>query len=210
MQPISVLVLAGGQSLRMGTNKALLKIDGRETLIARVVSNLRPLSDDLVVVTNTPEHYAGLPVRFTGDQFPNAGPLAGLHAGLHAARHPWSLVVACDMPLVDHRLVRFMILLSEGHDVVVPRRDGELEPLHALVNKACLPAIERRLQAGQRRVIAFYPDMRVRIVEPGEVAIFDPEGRSFFNANTPEDWQRLQPLLKKRPARLSSDEAQAA
>jgi len=206
VQPISILVLAGGQSQRMGSNKALLRIDDRETLIARVVRNLRPLSDDIVVVSNSPELYADLAVRQTGDLFPGAGPLAGLHAGLCAANHPWSLAVACDMPLVDHRLVRFMILLSEGHDLVVPRWHEELEPLHALVSQACVPAIEGRLKAGERRVISFYRDVRVRVVEPSEIGIFDPEGRSFFNANTPEDWQRLQPLLKKRAPRRPAEE----
>ena len=121
MESISIVVLAGGQSQRMGSNKALLRIDDRETLIERVVNNLKPLSDDIVLVSNAPELYADLPVRQTADLFPGAGPLAGLHAGLQTARHPWSLVVACDMPLVDHRLVRFMILLTQGHDLVVPR-----------------------------------------------------------------------------------------
>lgn len=200
-------MLAGGQSQRMGSNKALLRIDDRETLIERVVRNLKSLSDDIVVVSNTPELYADLPVRQTSDQFSGAGPLAGLHAGLQAAQHPWSLVVACDMPLVDHRLVRFMILLTQGHDLVVPRWNGDFEPLHALAHQTCLPAIETRLKAGQRRVISFYPDVRVRVVEPHEIGIFDPEGRSFFNANTPDDWQRLLPLLKKRGSRRSTEEA---
>jgi molybdopterin-guanine dinucleotide biosynthesis protein A len=189
----------------MGTNKALLRIDDQETLIGRVVRSLRPLSDDIVVVSNSPELYADLGVRQTGDLFAGIGPLAGLHAGLSVAQHPWSFVVACDMPLVDHRLVRFMILLSEGHDLVVPRWHEELEPLHALVSRSCLAAIEGRLKAGQRRVISFYPDVRVRVVEPSEIGIFDPEGRSFSNANTPEDWQRLKPLLKKQASRRLSD-----
>jgi molybdopterin-guanine dinucleotide biosynthesis protein A len=206
VESISIVVLAGGQSQRMGSNKALLRIDDRETLIARVVNNLTPLSGDIIVVSNTPELYADLPVQQTGDQFPGAGPLAGLHAGLLAARHLWSLVVACDMPLVDHRLVRFMILLTQGHDLVVPRWNGELEPLHALVHRVCLPAIEARLAAGQRRVISFYPEVRLRVVEPHEVGIFDSEGRSFYNANTPEDWQRLLPLLKKRGIRRPAEE----
>ena len=190
----------------MGTNKALLRVDAQETLIARVIKNLQPLSDDIIVVSNTPELFGDLPVRQTCDLYPGAGPLAGVQAGVQAARQLWSLVVACDMPLVDHRLVRFMILLSEGHDLVVPRRNGEFEPLHALVSKTCLPAIESRLKAGQRRVISFYPDVRVRIVEPNEVGILDPEGRSFYNANTPEDWERLLPLLKKRPTRRPAGE----
>jgi molybdopterin-guanine dinucleotide biosynthesis protein A len=79
---ISVVVLAGGASRRMGTNKALLRVDEGETLIARVVSNMAALSDDLIVVSNTPELYADLPVRQVGDIYPGSGPLAGLHAGL--------------------------------------------------------------------------------------------------------------------------------
>ena len=200
MQAISVVVLAGGASRRMGTNKALLNIDASETLIRRVVNNLLPLSDDLIVVSNTPEAYANLGVRQTADRYANSGPLAGLQAGLQAAAHEWALVVACDMPLVNHRLVRYMIVLSPGYDAVVPRLGQDPEPLHALYSKACLPAIEAQLAAQRRRVIAFYPAVRVRYVEAREVAVFDPAGRSFFNANTPEDWQRLQRLLSEPSA----------
>lgn len=179
----------------MGTNKALLRIDEGETLIARVVSNMAALSDDLVVVSSTPELYADLPARQIGDIYPGKGPLAGLHAGLSAANHPWSFAVACDMPLVDPRLVRYMVLLATGHQAVVPRAGGQPEPLHALYHKAALPAIEQRLEAGDLRVISFYPTIQVRYVEPYEWGIFDPERRSFANANTPEDWQRLRTLL---------------
>lgn len=195
MHPISVMVLAGGQSRRMGTNKALLELPSGETLIERVLAALRPLSNDLVIVSNTPELYAHLDARQTSDEFVGAGPLAGLHAGLQVARHDWTFAVACDMPLVDHRLVRFMALLTEGHDAIVPWVNGELEPLHALYSKQCLPAIVSHLAAGHRRMISFLGDIRLRRVEASEIALFDPEGRSFFNANTPEDWQRLQALL---------------
>ncbi len=195
MHPISVMVLAGGQSRRMGTNKALLELPSGETLIERVLAALRPLADDLLIVSNTPELYAHLDVRQASDEFVGAGPLAGLHAGLQAARHDWTFAVACDMPLVDHRLVRFMAVLTEGHDAIVPWVDGELEPLHALYSKRCLPAIVSHLEADHRRMISFLGDIRLRRVEASEIALFDPEGRSFFNANTPEDWQRLQALL---------------
>jgi molybdopterin-guanine dinucleotide biosynthesis protein A len=195
MDPISVIVLAGGASQRMGTNKALLLVDEQETLVSRVVANLRALSDDILLVSNTPELYAGLDVRHVSDQFQGAGPLAGLHAGLLAARHPWAFVAACDMPLIDHRLVRFMAVLTAGYDAVVPKVGESSEPLHAIYSRACLPAIETRLLVNQRRVISFYPDVRVRYVDGREIAIFDRTGRSFANANTPEDWERLKRML---------------
>jgi molybdopterin-guanine dinucleotide biosynthesis protein A len=160
-----------------------------------VVANLRALSDDILLVSNTPELYAGMDVRHVSDQFQGAGPLAGLHAGLLAARHPWAFVAACDMPLIDHRLVRYMVVLTSGYDAVVPKVGESSEPLHALYSRTCLPAIETRLLVNQRRMISFYPDVRVRYVDEREIAIFDRTGRSFANANTPEDWERLQRML---------------
>lgn len=195
MKTFSVVVLAGGASQRMGVNKALLPVSPQETLVGRVVANLRALAEDMVLVSNSPELYSGLPVRHAADEYPGAGPLAGLHAGLRAVRNRWAFVAACDMPLIDHRLVRYMALLTEGYDAVAPRVGQSIEPLHALYSRDCLPAIEARLQDGQRRVISFYPDVRVRFVDEREIAIFDREGRSFANANTPEDWERLRALL---------------
>jgi len=195
MDPISVIVLAGGASQRMGTNKALLPAGQQQTLVSRVVGNLRALSDDIVLVSNSPELYADLDVRHASDRFQAAGPLAGLHAGLLAARHAWAFVAACDMPLVNHRLVRYMVVLAAGYDAVVPRVGRSIEPLHALYSRACLPAIEACLQSEQRRVISFYPDVRVRYVDQREIAIFDRAGRTFSNANTPEEWERLRVLL---------------
>lgn len=181
----------------MGTNKALLTIEGGETLISRVVRNLRPLTADVIVVSSTPELYADLGAKQVEDAIAGAGPLAGLHAGLQAASADWSFVVACDMPLVDRRLVRYMLLLTTGQDVVIPRVAGQAEPLHALYNKACLPFVERRLATGERRMISFHPDVRVRFVERDEWSVIDPNGYSFLNANTPEDWQRLQAVLRE-------------
>lgn len=109
--------------------------------------------------------------------------------------------MACDMPLVDHRLVRYMILLTQGHQAVVPQLSDKVEPLHALYHKSCLDPIETHLQAGERRMISFYPDIHVRYVDRREVGIFDPEGRSFYNANTPADWERLKMLLKTKKRR---------
>lgn len=195
MEAISVIVLAGGASIRMGTNKALLPVSPSERLVDRVVANLRALSGDVVLVSNAPDLYAGLPVRHVRDAFQGAGPLAGLHAGLMAANHPWAFVAACDMPLVNLRLVRYMALARRGYDAVIPRIGAAVEPLHALYSRTCLPAIESRLQAGERRVISFYPDVRVRYLEDREIAVLDPDGRSFANANTPDDWSRLKALM---------------
>ncbi|HFD40695.1 MAG TPA: molybdenum cofactor guanylyltransferase, partial [Anaerolineae bacterium] len=125
VEQISGIVLAGGQSRRLGRDKALLEIEGRP-LLARTVHTLAALSDDLIVVTNAPERYAplGLPVRFVADEKPGIGSLMGLYSGLKAAHHPYALVVACDMPFLNPALLRYLLSLTAGYDIVIPRRDG--------------------------------------------------------------------------------------
>jgi molybdopterin-guanine dinucleotide biosynthesis protein A len=193
----SAVVLAGGQSSRLGQDKSFLVLDGLP-LIAAVVKKLSRLSDDLVVVTNDPERYEllGMPARLVPDERPGEGSLMGIYSGLKAARHPRALAVACDMPFLNLPLLRYMLPLAEGHDIVIPRIDGYLEPLHAIYGKACLPAMARLLAEGRRQIIAFFPSVRVRYVDTDEVDRFDPHRLSFVNVNTPGDWERAQQLLQ--------------
>ena len=188
------VILAGGKSRRMGRDKSLLMLQG-ETLVARTVRTLAQLSDDLILVTNTPDQFTGLSVTLTGDVIPGGGALSGIHAGLVAARSEWALVVACDMPFLNLDLLRYMAGLTPGHAAVVPRWQGELETLHTLYSRQCLPAIEPILRRGGGRIIEFYERVNVRYVKPSEIARFDPQGLSFYNINSPEDWTRAQELV---------------
>ncbi len=193
----SGVVLAGGKSERMGRDKSLLEIEG-QPLLARTVDALAALSADLVVVTNDPAPYQplALPVRYVPDEKPGVGALMGVYSGLRAARHERALVVACDMPFLNVRLLRYMLSLVDTYDVVVPRFDGYLEPLHAIYGKGCLPAMERVLAQGRRQIVAFFDQVRVRYVDEAEIDRFDPHHLSFVNVNTAEDWVRIQKLLK--------------
>ena len=145
MISVSAIILAGGESRRMGTNKALLALDG-QPLIAHVAARLQPLAADLIVVTNTPEVYAFLARDFNARLIPDALPLrsslVGLFSGLVAARGELALAVACDMPFLNPDLLAYMLTLAQaGYDVVTPAVDGLLEPLHAVYRPAaCAPA----------------------------------------------------------------------
>ncbi len=196
---ISGIVLAGGQSSRFGADKSLLVVDG-QPLLARVVHRLSVLTEDVVVVTNDAAHYRhlGLPARLVPDERPDVGALMGLYSGLEAVRHPHALAVACDMPFLNLALLRYMLSLAGEYDIVVPRFDGYLEPLHAIYGKACLPAMKDLLARGRRQIVAFFDWVRVRYVVESEIDRYDAAHLSFVNVNTPEDWVQVQELLAGR------------
>ncbi len=198
IEQLSVAVLAGGASSRMGRNKALLRVGG-ERLVERVVGRLAPLSDDLMVSTNTPADYEflGGRVRFVPDLLgPGQGPLVGIASALAAARHPRVLVVATDMPFLNLTLLRYLATLEPDADVVVPviAEDGFPETMHAIYGKGALPAIQAQLASGRRKITAFFSQVRVRLVSRAEIEPFDPHLLSFFNANTPADWEAVERL----------------
>lgn len=180
----------------MGRDKSLLAVDG-EPLVFRTVRTLGGLSDDLIIVANDVERYRplALPARFVPDERPGVGALMGIYSGLREAHHPQALIVACDMPLLNPPLLHYMLTQSDGYDVVIPRVAGLLEPLHAIYGKSCLPFIRELLDKGQRKIIAFFNEVRVRHIEEAEIDEFDPEHLSFVNVNRLEDWETVQRLL---------------
>jgi len=194
---VSAIVLAGGQSQRLGMDKALLKLDG-ELLLERILSIMTTLSDDLLVVANEKREFARLAARVVPDARPGMGVLGGIYTGLKAMHHDRGLVVACDMPLLNLNLLRYMILLSADFDVVIPSIAGKTEPLHAVYSKACVRPMADSLDRSELRVISFFRQVRVRYVEQNEVDIFDPEHLSFFNINTQDDLELSQKIIKHR------------
>ena len=193
---VSGIVLAGGQSARLGTDKSFINVNG-QSLIEHIVAKLTRLSDDVIIVTNSPDEYDHLEARLVGDIYPGKGALVGIYSGLRAAANAYSLVVACDMPFLDLNLLRYMIILAREHDVVIPRIGGLPEPLHAIYSKNCLEPIDRLLARGGLKIIDFFSEVRVRYVEESEVDIFDPQHLSFFNVNTPNDLEEMKKLARK-------------
>ena len=191
-QSVSAIILAGGQSRRMGRDKALIDYQGRP-IVAHVIDTLRALSDDIVVVANRSDLYGPFGARVVPDYEPPCGPLGGIAAGLQAVQHPLVVVVACDMPFLSVPLLRWLIDLAEGYDAVVPQTGDEFEPLHAVYRRECYSSIVRRLERGERRVISFFADVRLRPVPEPEWRPFDPAGRSLVNLNTPDDLNVLSP-----------------
>jgi len=193
---LTIVINAGGESRRMGENKALKLFKG-QPLAARIAERLRPLAQELLITTATPEAFAFLGLVGVADFRPGYGALSGLHTALAAAHQPLVAVVACDMPFIDPGLlaVERDLLEAEGVDVVLPYSPEGVEPLHAIYRRAtCLPAVEAAIAEGQRRLIAWLPRVRVREMPAAEVARYDPRFLSFVNVNTPEDFHRAELL----------------
>ena len=191
---LSVAVQAGGQSSRMGENKALKPFQGRP-LIERVVRRIESIADEILITTNERGAFDFLGLRQESDVRPGYGPLGGLYTALAAARLPSVAVVACDMPFANASLLVASagILLQDNADVVIARSPEGYEPLHAVYRRTtCLPAIESALDSGQLRVISWFPRVRVRQLTSEELTRYDPEGIAFLNVNTPEEFARAE------------------
>ena len=184
---ISCIVLAGGKGLRLGRDKALEVVDNRN-LLQRVLSQLSSFSNDIIIVTakdkSLSQFTGNSGFRIVADTYPGKGALVGMGTGLAASNSLYNLVVACDMPFLNQALLRYMIGLSAGFDLVVPRLGDLVEPLHAVYSKSCLAPIERLLKQGNLKVNALFDLVKVRYVETEEIDRFDPQHLSFFNINT--------------------------
>ncbi len=164
----SAVVLAGGESSRMGRDKSLLPVNGRP-LIQHIVEQLRPLFSELRVSTNNPDTYGFLEVDTVTDEEPGQGPLMGILSSLEASRRDLLLVTACDIPEVNVGVVRTMLRMAEGQDAVVPRsRNGQPEPLFALYRKSLIPLIRTLMKQGDRRISHVFDFCRVRFLDLGE------------------------------------------
>jgi molybdopterin-guanine dinucleotide biosynthesis protein A len=194
---ITGVIQAGGRSTRMGGEpKALLELGGKR-IIERVVDVLGAVLGDLLVVTNTPELYAFLGLPMVPDRYPEGGALGGIVTGLAAARGEAAFTVACDMPFLHPDVVRLVTARAGEADVVIPRVDGQYETMHALYAKACLPAMEARLRAGQLKIVGFFPDVRVLEIDAASVARHREPRTAFMNVNTPEELARARALVEQ-------------
>jgi len=189
---ITSIILAGGRSLRLGRCKAVEAICGK-SLLERVIEKLKTISNQILVVTS--QEQLGLLVACEAevvvDIYPGKGPLAGIYTGLLASKFPYSIVGACDMPFLNVELLRYMIELSEGFDVVIPRSgEGMIEPLHAIYSRSCINTVRAELERDHLKISQVLDILRVRYVEQEEYQKFDPQHLSFFNVNSMLDLKR--------------------
>jgi molybdenum cofactor guanylyltransferase len=183
----TAIVLAGGKSSRMGTPKALLLFDD-EPLIVHVVATLRRLFAEIVVVAAPGHDLPSMPVTVVRDEVAHQGPVGGMCYGLGAATGDVSFVTSCDSAFLSANLISHLVSRISLHDVVVPHWQGRLQPLHAVYRRSVLPLLEEQLARGELRPVYLFDKVRTLRIDEEEIRRFDPEGSSFFNMNTRDDY----------------------
>jgi len=182
----SGFVVAGGQSSRMGSDKAFLEWEGKP-LIERALDTLRTVCSDVAIVgARTKFARYGTVVE---DVYPGSGPLAGIHAGLLHSGADLNFMLAVDMPFVSQHLLRFLFGIAENERTVVtaPRLSGRFQPLCAAYRRSFVAPAEQALREGKNKIDALFAGLRVRIVEEDELAAAGFSAALFRNLNTPED-----------------------
>jgi molybdopterin-guanine dinucleotide biosynthesis protein A len=200
----ALVVLAGGRSSRMGRPKAWLPFHG-QPMLARVMDRLAPLFEERVVVQAPGQELPRVEARLVEDEEPGLGPVAGLTVGLDAVTRPLAFAVSCDAPFIDSRVVADLVARCRPpYAVVVPMWEGRPQPLHAVYRADCAPIFRRLLAAGRRRPVDLFAEVPTLEVPEAEIRLLDPDGRSFMNTNTPEQWERALALAVEQEPRPSA------
>ncbi|MFB5266793.1 molybdenum cofactor guanylyltransferase [Paenibacillus enshidis] len=201
---VTGIVLAGGKSSRMGTDKSRLELEGM-TVLERIAEKLSKASCRVVVAGREGEVLAGM--EAVSDQYPGRGPLAGLHAGLKASGTEWNIVCACDMPLVNAETLLALraeaakrwdegsLLTAGGQnwDAVIPVIDDRRQPLLAAYHRRVLPGLEERLQTGRLRMQDWLDTINAAYVDGESLAASGPRSadKVFFNMNEQDDYRQV-------------------
>ena len=194
---VTGVILAGGQSRRMGQDKAFLPF-GKGLLIERVIEVVQQVTADVILITNTPERYQRFGLPMFSDVIAKAGSLGGIYTGLVSAKTPYSLCLACDMPFVKPTFLRFLCRMAAEADVVIPRNAEDFQPLCAVYSQVCRDPIRHKIEVGQLKITGFFDQVRVRVIDGDLLTRYDPPDVMFFNANTPEEYAKAQHMFEEQ------------
>jgi molybdopterin-guanine dinucleotide biosynthesis protein A len=198
---IGGFILAGGESSRMGRDKAMLELDGMPLIVraARLVESIAVAP----TIVGAPERFAELGWKVIPDDSPGSGPLGGIATALRASEAEWNLVIACDLPYLTRAWLEFLVgrALASEADAVLPMNERGAEPLCAMYSKRCEPVVRVALDRGTRKVTDGLAGLRIKTIEPTEWKAFDSDGLLFKNMNSPADYEEAKARLDARAKR---------
>lgn len=196
IEACTAILLAGGKSTRLGSPKAWLPF-GERPLLRLLVERLQGAFPEVLVVAAPGQDLPRTPARVVHDEVPEQGPLGGLAAGLRAAQNPLAFAASCDLPFLNPEVGRRLAAAAEGARAAVPEWEGRLQPLHAVYRTELHARAAEEIRAGRRRMTAFVEGLHCVILPEAEVRSLDPEGLTFFNLNTPDDYDRALRLWER-------------
>jgi molybdopterin-guanine dinucleotide biosynthesis protein A len=194
---ISCIILAGGKNARMGREKAYLRI-GERTIIEEQSDALSRIFDEIIIVANSQNYFENIDVKVVTDIIPDSGPLGGLYSGLAVSSNIHSFLLACDMPFINLQLIDYMINQIGENDIVIPVSSKGIETLFAVYSLNCLETIRRQVEFKNLKLLDILTFFKVRYISQEEVEKFDPKEFSFFNVNSPKDYEEALKIWLKR------------
>jgi molybdopterin-guanine dinucleotide biosynthesis protein A len=179
---ITGIVLAGGKSSRMGTDKGVMELNGKK-VIQYVLDALVPIVDDILIIANN-DHYDNFAYPVYKDIIKDCGPMGGIYTGLINSTTMKNIVVSCDIPFITSPMLLHIISESGNYEITVPKHDGRLEPLCAVYTKQCTGKFKELLEKKvwkMQEALNYFKTQQLNISDTKEMA------RNFININTPEE-----------------------
>jgi molybdopterin-guanine dinucleotide biosynthesis protein A len=201
---ITGIILAGGKSSRMGTNKSLLKLNGK-TVIERVVDLMNSIFEKVIIITNTPEEYDFINLPKYKDIYSYRGPLAGIHSGLKHSNTDKNFIISCDIPLMEKRMIEYIVDCNTVKPITVCKADGFVQQLAGIYSKSVLPLAEKSLKASEEeirnadqkkrrcKVLSLLDEAGAEVIEAEELDFYNEY--IFHNMNKPEDYKKIKILI---------------
>ncbi|MBK7105727.1 MAG: molybdenum cofactor guanylyltransferase [Ignavibacteriae bacterium] len=199
----TAIILSGGKSKRIGSDKALLKINGI-TLIERIQILLKEIFNEVIIISNSPENYNFINSKIYRDIFPGFGPLSGIHSGLINSTSENIFFISCDMPFVTKDLINFLILQTKSEDILIPKSHNNFQTLCAVYKKSCIPKAEELLKLASEKInengktkVKLYDlinSLNTKFVEISDESFFND--RLIFNMNSLDDFEFVKNILE--------------
>lgn len=190
----SAIILAGGKSSRMGFDKQYIKI-GDKTIIEIIIDNLKPLFDEIIIVTNNPEIYKNYGLIITKDIYKGIGPIAGFHSGLLESSNAYNYIIACDMPFTNINYIEYMKRKIEKSkdkvDAITTSKEGMRETMNAFYSRNIIDLIEKRIKDNKKSILGLLDVLNVFYIQEEIAKTFSPDWDMFTNLNTQEDLKKI-------------------
>ncbi len=192
----TAILLAGGESSRLGQNKAFADIANR-TIFERELDVLQKLFSEIIIIASNPVLFRPSGLKIYKDIIPGKGPLGGILTGLSVSATKNNFIVSCDLPFLNDKIIVFLYSQFTSCNLLIPCWQGQLMPLHSFYSKNCLPVIENQISSNKLRVLGITSHLKTKYVQEFELKKYDREGKSFFNVNTLEDLENARIMARK-------------